>query len=149
MGPCYQATEPPVQGMVGSCPQMVEMFRRIRKVAQTNSTVLISGESGTGKELVAKAIHNLSGRGGNEMVSVNCAAIPESLIESELFGHEKGAFPGATSIRTGLVETADGSTLFWIKLENFLLTQLDCSEYFKKARSEKLDQCNLRKSMFG
>jgi len=104
--------EPPVQGMVGSCPQMVEMFRRIRKVAQTNSTVLISGESGTGKELVAKAIHDLSGRGGDEMVSVNCAAIPESLIESELFGHEKGAFPGATSIRTGLVETADGSTLF-------------------------------------
>ena len=80
-----QEPEPPVQGMVGSCPQMVEMFRRIRKVAQTNSTVLISGESGTGKELVAKAIHNLSGRGGNEMVSVNCAAIPESLIESELF----------------------------------------------------------------
>ena len=107
-----QEPEPPVQGMVGSCPQMVEMFRRIRKVAQTNSTVLISGESGTGKELVAKAIHDLSGRGGNEMVSVNCAAIPESLIESELFGHEKGAFPGATSTRIGLVETADGSTLF-------------------------------------
>ncbi len=107
-----QEPEPPVQGMVGSCPQMVEMFRRIRKVAQTNSTVLISGESGTGKELVAKAIHDLSGRGDDEMVSVNCAAIPESLIESELFGHEKGAFPGATSTRTGLVETADGSTLF-------------------------------------
>ena len=107
-----QEPEPPVQGMVGSCPQMVEMFRRIRKVAQTNSTVLISGESGTGKELVAKAIHDLSGRGGDEMVSVNCAAIPESLIESELFGHEKGAFPGATSTRIGLVETADGSTLF-------------------------------------
>ena len=107
-----QEPEPPVQGMVGSCPQMVEMFRRIRKVAQTNSTVLISGESGTGKELVAKAIHDLSGRGDDEMVSVNCAAIPESLIESELFGHERGAFPGATSTRTGLVETADGSTLF-------------------------------------
>ena len=107
-----QEQEPPIQGMVGSCPKMLEMFRRIRKVAQTNSTVLISGESGTGKELVAKAIHNLSGRGDNEMVSVNCAAIPESLIESELFGHEKGAFPGATSTRTGLVETANGSTLF-------------------------------------
>ena len=104
--------EPPVHGMVGSCPQMMEMFRRIRKVAQTNSTVLINGESGTGKELVAKAIHNLSGRGNHEMVSVNCAAIPESLIESELFGHDKGAFAGATSTRTGLVETANGSTLF-------------------------------------
>ena len=104
--------EPPIHGMVGSCPQMMEMFRRIRKVAQTNSTVLINGESGTGKELVAKAIHNLSGRGDNEMVSVNCAAIPESLIESELFGHDKGAFVGATSTRTGLVETANGSTLF-------------------------------------
>ena len=104
--------EPPIQGMVGSCPQMMEMFRRIRKVAQTNSTVLINGESGTGKELVAKAIHNLSGRGDNEMVSVNCAAIPESLIESEVFGHDKGAFVGATSTRTGLVETANGSTLF-------------------------------------
>ena len=104
--------EPPVQGMVGSCPQMIEMFRRIRKVAQTNATVLISGESGTGKELVARAIHDLSGRGEDKMVSVNCAAIPESLIESELFGHEKGAFPGAKSTRTGLVETADGSTLF-------------------------------------
>ena len=107
-----QEPEPPVQGMIGSCPQMIEMFRRIRKVAQTNSTVLISGESGTGKELVAKAIHNLSGRGDHGMVSVNCAAIPESLIESELFGHEKGAFSGATSTRTGLVETANGSTLF-------------------------------------
>ena len=105
-------TEPPVHGMVGSCPQMMEMFRRIRKVAQTNATVLINGESGTGKELVAKAIHKLSGRGDYEMVSVNCAAIPESLIESELFGHDKGAFVGATSTRTGLVETANGSTLF-------------------------------------
>ena len=104
--------EPPVHGMIGSCPQMMEMFRRIRKVAQTTSTVLINGESGTGKELVAKAIHNLSGRGEHEIVSVNCAAIPESLIESELFGHEKGAFVGATSTRTGLVETANGSTLF-------------------------------------
>ena len=87
--------EPPVHGMIGSCPQMMEMFRRIRKVAQTTSTVLINGESGTGKELVAKAIHNLSGRGEHEIVSVNCAAIPESLIESELFGHEKGSFTGA------------------------------------------------------
>lgn len=99
-------------GMIGSCPQMVELFRRIRKVAQTNSTVLINGESGTGKELVARAIHNLSTRENREMISVNCAAIPENLIESELFGHEKGSFTGATATRTGLVEEADGGTLF-------------------------------------
>jgi DNA-binding NtrC family response regulator len=104
--------ELPVHGMIGSCPQMLELFRRIRKVAQTGSTVLINGESGTGKELVVKAIHSLSNRQGNEMISVNCAAIPENLIESELFGHEKGAFTGATATRTGLVEAADGSTLF-------------------------------------
>ena len=104
--------EPPVHGMIGSCPQMMELFRRIRKVAQTNSTVLINGESGTGKELVARAIHNLSSRKDQEIISVNCAAIPENLIESELFGHEKGAFTGATATRTGLVEAANSSTLF-------------------------------------
>ncbi|MDX1491169.1 MAG: sigma-54 dependent transcriptional regulator [Pseudohongiellaceae bacterium] len=104
--------EPPVHGMIGSCPQMMELFRRIRKVALTDSTVLINGESGTGKELVARAIHKLSDRVEEEMISVNCAAIPENLIESELFGHEKGAFTGATANRTGLVEAADNSTLF-------------------------------------
>ncbi|PCJ25584.1 MAG: response regulator [SAR86 cluster bacterium] len=104
--------EPPVQNMIGSCPQMMELFRRIRKVALTSSTVLINGESGTGKELVAVGIHKLSSRCNNEMISVNCAAIPENLIESELFGHEKGAFTGATATRTGLVEAASGSTLF-------------------------------------
>ena len=104
--------EPPVHGMIGNCPPMMELFRRIRKVALTNSTVLINGESGTGKELVARAIHNLSNRRAQEMISVNCAAIPENLIESELFGHEKGAFTGATATRTGLVEAANGSTLF-------------------------------------
>lgn len=101
-----------ISGMIGSCPQMQELFRRIHKVAQTSSTVLINGESGTGKELVARALHQLSDRAEQEMISVNCAAIPENLIESELFGHEKGAFTGATSNRTGLVEAANGSTLF-------------------------------------
>src|SRR5690554_1743364 len=101
-----------IPGMIGSCPQMQELFRRIHKVAQTSSTVLINGESETGKELVAQALHTLSDRADQEMISVNCAAIPENLIESELFGHEKGAFTGATSNRTGLVEAANGSTLF-------------------------------------
>ena len=108
----HTGIEPPVHGMIGSCPPMMELFRRIRKVALTNSTALINGESGTGKELVARAIHNLSNRHAQEMISVNCAAIPENLIESELFGHEKGAFTGATATRTGLVEAANGSTLF-------------------------------------
>ena len=100
------------EGMIGGSPQMLELFRSVRKVAPTDSTVLICGESGTGKQLVARAIHSLSERGERQMISVNCAAIPADLIESELFGHEKGAFPGATETRTGLVETADGSTLF-------------------------------------
>ena len=99
-------------GIIGSCPAMQTLFKRIRKVAPTDSTVLIQGESGTGKELVARALHQLSRRAKAPLISVNCAAIPETLIESELFGHEKGAFTGATAGRTGLVEAADGGTLF-------------------------------------
>lgn len=102
----------PVQGMVGRCAAMEEVCRRISKVAPTDSTVLILGESGTGKELVARAVHDQSRRTQSPFVTVNCAAIPETLIESELFGHEKGAFTGANSARTGLVESADGGTLF-------------------------------------
>ncbi len=98
--------------MVGSCPAMKELFRRIRKVALTNSSVLIQGESGTGKELVAKALHEASSRKNSNLISINCAAIPENLIESELFGHEKGSFTGATNTRTGLVEAANNGTLF-------------------------------------
>lgn len=99
-------------GIIGSCPPMQQLFGKIFKVAPTDSNVLVQGESGTGKELVAKALHNLSRRAKAPIVSVNCAAIPESLIESELFGHEKGAFTGAGSGRAGLVEAADGGTLF-------------------------------------
>ncbi|KIU45597.1 MULTISPECIES: sigma-54 dependent transcriptional regulator [Pseudomonas] len=99
-------------GIIGSCPPMQDLYGKIRKVAPTDSNVLIQGESGTGKELVARALHNLSRRAKAPMISVNCAAIPESLIESELFGHEKGAFTGASAGRAGLVEAADGGTLF-------------------------------------
>ncbi len=99
-------------GIIGSSAAMQALYAKIRKVAPTNSNVLIQGESGTGKELVARAIHNLSDRAKAPMISVNCAAIPETLIESELFGHEKGAFTGAASARAGLVEAAHGGTLF-------------------------------------
>lgn len=99
-------------GIIGSCAPMQDLFNKIRRVAPTDSTVLIQGESGTGKELVARALHNLSRRAKAPMISVNCAAIPESLIESELFGHEKGAFTGANAGRAGLVEAADGGSLF-------------------------------------
>lgn len=99
-------------GIIGSSAAMQALYSKIRKVAPTDSNVLIQGESGTGKELVARALHNLSKRAKAPMISVNCAAIPETLIESELFGHERGAFTGAVTARTGLVEAADGGTLF-------------------------------------
>ncbi|HSC83058.1 MAG TPA: sigma-54 dependent transcriptional regulator [Pseudomonas sp.] len=99
-------------GIIGSCAPMQDLYSKIRKVSPTDSNVLIQGESGTGKELVARALHNLSRRAKAPLISVNCAAIPETLIESELFGHEKGAFTGASAGRAGLVEAADGGTLF-------------------------------------
>ncbi|WP_339804207.1 sigma-54 dependent transcriptional regulator [uncultured Marinobacter sp.] len=102
----------PSQIMYGHCQAMQHVFTLIRKVAPTETTVLIHGESGTGKELAARALHLLSPRAKAPLISVNCAAIPESLIESELFGHEKGAFTGAVSARTGLIEAADGGSLF-------------------------------------
>jgi two-component system response regulator HydG len=104
--------ETPLQGMIGEGEAMHLLFSRIYKVAPTDTNVLILGESGTGKELVAKAIHSNSKQANKKMISLNCAAIPDSLIESELFGHEKGAFTGATAQRMGLVEAADGGTLF-------------------------------------
>jgi len=91
---------------------MRQVFEKIQLVAGTNSTVLITGESGTGKELAARAVHENSQRRGRAFLPVNCAAIPESLIESELFGYEKGAFTGATNRREGLFQAADGGTLF-------------------------------------
>ncbi|WP_295877792.1 sigma-54 dependent transcriptional regulator [uncultured Zhongshania sp.] len=99
-------------GMIGSCKAMQQLYDHIRRAAPTDATILVHGETGTGKELVARAIHNQSTRSGKPIICVNCAAIPETLIESELFGYEKGAFTGANTNRTGLIEAADGGTLF-------------------------------------
>ncbi len=101
-----------VDGMIGNSVQMKELYSKIHKIAPTNATVLINGETGTGKELVARALHQESPRRDRSLISVNCAAIPDTLIEAELFGHEKGAFTGAASQREGLVAAADGGTLF-------------------------------------
>jgi DNA-binding NtrC family response regulator len=99
-------------GLVGQSAEINHIFEIIEKVADTPSTVLITGESGTGKELVAKALHEHSGRKGEPFIKINCAAIPKTLMESELFGYEKGAFTGATSSKPGRFELADGGTLF-------------------------------------
>lgn len=98
--------------IVGNCSNMKKVYLMVSKVAASNATVLIRGESGTGKELVAKAIHNNSQRKDKPLIIVNCAALPESLIESELFGHEKGSFTGAINRKVGLAELADKGTLF-------------------------------------
>ncbi|MCC7337419.1 MAG: sigma-54-dependent Fis family transcriptional regulator [Pirellulaceae bacterium] len=105
-------TKKPAIEMIGNSAPMRRLFSLIDRVAPTDKTVLIQGESGTGKELVAAAIHAGSPRANRPMVTVNCAALPEQLVESELFGHEKGSFTGATAMKPGLFEVADGSTLF-------------------------------------
>lgn len=102
----------PVDGMVAQCQPMLDAIERARQVAPTTTTVLILGETGTGKELVARAIHAQSERRKQALVSVNCAAFGENQIESELFGHERGAFTGALQMKKGLIETANGATLF-------------------------------------
>ncbi len=100
------------EGIVGSSAAMQEVFKEIGQIAASNVTVLITGESGTGKELIAKAVYQHSLKAGGPYVAVNCAAIPENLIESELFGHEKGSFTGASAMRKGKFELCDGGTIF-------------------------------------
>jgi DNA-binding NtrC family response regulator len=107
-----QGRDPFLRDIVGASPKMQRIFRLVGKVAPTDSSVLLLGESGTGKELVARSIHAQSRRATGPFVAVNMGALPETLVESELFGHVRGAFTGAASDRPGLVESADGGTLF-------------------------------------
>ncbi len=107
-----QFTDNGFEGLIGASPEMQDVFRMIRKVATAEAPVLILGESGTGKEMAAQAIHRLSSRNAGPFVPINCTAIPESLLESELFGHEKGSFTGAHSQIKGRFEAAQGGTLF-------------------------------------
>ncbi len=101
-----------IDGIIGKSKKMLQVLDIVKKATPTNATVLIYGESGTGKELIAKAIHYNSPRKDKPFIAINCAAIPETLIESELFGYEPGAFTGATNRKIGLIEAADKGTLF-------------------------------------
>jgi two-component system NtrC family response regulator len=131
-----------IEGIIGESGHMLEVVSLVRRVAPSEATVLIRGETGTGKELIAKAIHFASPRASGPLVKVNCAALPETLLESELFGHEKGAFTGALTSRQGRFELADGGTLFLdeigdlpLHLQAKLLRVLQEREYEKVGSS--------------
>lgn len=127
------------ENMIGASPGMQHVFEAIRRVAQTNTTVIIRGESGTGKELIARAIHYHSSRRKGPFISVNCAAIPETLVESELFGHEKGSFTGATTAHTGKFEAANGSTMFMDEIGAVpLLVQTKLLRVLQERKFERL-----------
>ncbi len=136
--------------IVGNHPSIRSLWKEILKIAPTHATVLIHGESGTGKELIARAIHTNSLREGESFVQVNCAAIPEELIESELFGHEKGAFTGATEKKTGKFEQAAGGTIFLdevgdmsLKTQSKVLRVLEEGEV-QKVGSSKISKVDVR-----
>ncbi len=134
-----QLSVEPLGGMLGTSPQMEEVFASIRKVATTEVPVLISGESGTGKELVANAIHQMSTRKTSPFVVINCSAIPETLLESELFGHEKGAFTGAHIQRKGRFEAAQGGTLFLDEIGELSLSlQVKLLRFLQEQRIERV-----------
>ena len=132
-----------IEGMIGCSAGMRELVGLIRMVAPRSATVLIEGETGTGKEVVAKAVHRLSARAGKPFVVLNCAAIPESLLEAELFGHTRGAFTGAVTARVGRIEAAHGGTLFLdeigempLALQAKMLRFLECGELQKVGENE-------------
>ncbi|MEI7894558.1 MAG: sigma-54 dependent transcriptional regulator, partial [Myxococcales bacterium] len=134
--------------IIGVCPSMLEVFRKLQKVATTDISVLITGETGTGKELIARELHRRSGRAQGPFVVINCGAIPENLIESELFGHVRGAFTGAVGTRPGKFQVADHGTLFLdeigelpVNLQVKLLRALQERVVFRvgDSRPEKVD----------
>src|SRR5258707_8516313 len=136
--------------IVGNSPALKSVLAEVERVATTDSTVLVVGERGTGKELIARAIHNISPRCGRPFIKLNCAAIPFEVLESELFGHEKGAFTGAVAQKMGRFEMADTGTLFLdeigdlpLALQPKLLRVLQEQE-FERLGSERTDRINVR-----
>ena len=145
-----QQDRPEISGIIGSSPAICAILDQVRTVAPLGSTVLIQGETGTGKELIASAIHNLSPRRRNNFVRFNCAAVPAGLLESELFGHEKGAFTGAVTRKVGRFELADRGTLFLdevgdmpLELQPKLLRVLQEHE-FERLGSTQTHKVNVR-----
>ena len=132
--------------IIGNSEKMREVIEQVMSVAPTNISVLITGESGVGKELIAKAIHELSPRRDNQMISFNCGAIPEGLLESELFGHEKGAFTGAISTKKGYFELADGGTIFLDEIgETPLQTQVKLLRVLESGEFMRVGSGELRR----
>jgi len=136
--------------LIGRSDSMTHMYQLLQKGAKSNSTILIMGESGTGKELVAKTIHEISSRRDAHFIAINCAAVPENLLESELFGYEKGAFTGATHRKLGKFETAEGGTIFLDEIGDMgaplqakLLRVLQNKEIFRLGGNERI-QINTR-----
>lgn len=132
--------------IIAESPQMKEVLRLVRRVAPSDTSVLITGESGTGKELVAQAIHRLSSRAGRPFIDLNCAALQDTLLESELFGHEAGAFSGARTRKLGLFELADGGTIFLdeimempAQLQSKLLRALETRSFFRVGGVKKVE----------
>ena len=136
--------------LIGRSPAMLAIYETISKIARYDTTVLVTGESGTGKELIARAVHHNSDRNRNSLVPVNCAAIPEELIESELFGSDKGAFTGAIKTRDGKFLQADGGTLFFdeigdmsLSVQAKVLRALEQGEFERVGGSETIIQRDL------
>ncbi|MGA2249466.1 sigma 54-interacting transcriptional regulator [Terracidiphilus sp.] len=143
--PDHRLSDHRLPDLIGNAPAMLEVSRRVRLVAPRSTPVLIEGPTGSGKELVAQALHRLSPRARKPFVAINCAAIPEALLEAELFGHTRGAFTGATHGRTGRIEAADGGTLFLdeigempLALQAKLLRFVECGELQRVGENESV-----------